>query len=83
MKEPVLTSKIMHRPVVQLQVTFPLIQTLSLQLMQSSIGDQLAVNKKVLVGSVQSLMKEAIAPAYGTKCHKCGSRNHFKVPCLF
>ena len=62
MKEPVLTSKIMHRPVVPLQVTFPCVQTLSLQF--SDIEDQW-VGRKAAAPSVAVLMKEAIAQHMG------------------
>ena len=68
MKEPVLTSKIMVRPMVPQLVTFLHIQTLSFHCMQfKDVEDWWAVNKKAPAPSVAGIMKEAIAQHMGTR----------------
>ena len=74
MKEPVLTSKIMLRPVVPQGVPFPHIQTLFFQLMQfKDVADQLAIYRMVLAGSVLGLMRGATAqhtlPSFKVACY--------------
>ena len=76
------TSKIMQLHVVPPVVLFLHFRTLCSQHMQfSSVDeDQLAV-KDGTCGKCGRSHDRGNCPAYGTKCFKCGSMNHFKQFC--